>query len=128
MKIGQNQIMKHLGLMTKALGIAPVIIILSYLCSKQYDMQLFGIHVLGIMIAGYLGYMQLGIKTKLEQRLQTKSLELYVAIGISYIISIALLGMLIYIIPVTDFIMKMIVGVTSGVIYISFMKIYWDCC
>lgn len=91
MNINYQTILKHIALITKAVGIFPVLIILSYVFCQAYDISRATVDLVELIIMGYLGYGQMGFRDKITQITKKRRWLAWILVVMGYIACLSII-------------------------------------
>ncbi|MBP3887664.1 MAG: hypothetical protein J6F30_08450 [Cellulosilyticum sp.] len=119
-----KQRFKYLALLARGIGVFPFLIVFSYIYSKQYNKDLFGIQLGALIGVVILGYIQINIHAWLERKLRNKLWIERMIIGLLYILEIGLIIYGIWGYLHTDGPMKLATSIVYIILYLMSIKAY----
>ena len=91
MNISYQTVLKHIALITKVIGLFPVLIILSYVFYQPYDISRAIVDLVEFTVMGYLGYAQMAFRGKIAQIIRKKRWLAWIFVALGYVISLIIL-------------------------------------
>lgn len=123
MNINYQTALKHIALITKAVGIFPVLIILSYIFCQGYDISRAAVDLAELIIIGYLGYGQMRFRWKITEMIKERRWLAWILVAMGYIACLIII-ILVTRIGRVGVVQQLLFGGTSIILYIIFMMGY----
>lgn len=123
MNINYQTVLKHIALITKVIGLFPVLIILSYVFCQAYDISRATVDLAELILMGYLGYAQMAFRVKITQIIKKRRWLAWIFMVIGYVACLIII-MLIARTGRAGIKQQLLFGGISILFYVIFMMAY----